>query len=55
MTAYRMVYIPTTGSNPHSLPLLAPSARDATQLAETLCALPGWVLLTVKPDNRRIA
>lgn len=48
---FRMIYLTAAAPNrPHSLPLIAPNAHDATRLAETLCALPGWVLLTVKHE-----
>lgn len=50
---YRMIYLPSTGHRPHSLPLSAPDARQATQLAETLCALVPWVLLTVKRESAK--
>lgn len=47
-----MVYLSAQFPNrPHSLPLLAPTAREATQLAETLCGIASWVLLTVTNER----
>ncbi len=51
---YRMVYMTPTATRPHTLPLVAPDASAATRLAETICALPGWVLLTVKHESRHV-
>ena len=48
---FRMVYMTTTASRPHTLPLIAESAEAAARQAETLCALPGWTLLTVKSES----
>ncbi len=49
---YRMVYMTATATRPHTLPLMAPNAEAAARQAETLCALPGWTLLTVKAESR---
>lgn len=52
MSRFRMVYLSAQFPNrPHSLPLLAPTAREATQLAETLCGIASWVLLTVTNER----
>ncbi len=53
MKKYRFVYLTAHDPNrPHTLPLMAPSAEQAARQAETLCALPGWTLLTVKHESR---
>ncbi len=49
---FRMVYMVPTATRPHTLPLMAPDAHAATRLAETIAALPGWTLLTVKAESR---
>ncbi len=50
---YRMVYLVAHDPNrPHTLPLMAPSAEQATRMAETIAAIPGWTLLTVKAESR---
>ncbi len=51
---YRMVYIHAAITRPHTLPLVAPDAHAATRLAETIAAIPGWTLLTVKHESRYV-
>lgn len=48
---YRMVYMTPTATRPHTLPLVAPDAAAATRMAETIAAIPGWTLLTVKHES----
>lgn len=53
MPVFRMVYLtPTAPNRPHGLPIAAPSAREATQIAETVARIAGWVLLTVTNERR---
>ena len=51
--AYRMVYLSHAAPHrPRSIPVAGRSAQEATQLAERVASVAGWILLTVVARRR---